>query len=54
MAGGAPSLTQQALRAYFYVVLWMTVRCGGCVARPCAPGPSGGLCGVLVFRCLWV
>jgi len=27
MAGG-PSLAQQALRAYFYVVLWMTVRCG--------------------------
>ena len=27
MAGGAPTLTQQAMRAYFYVVLWMTVRC---------------------------
>jgi len=28
MAGAAPSLTQQALRAYFYVVVWMAIRCG--------------------------
>jgi hypothetical protein len=46
MAGGAPSLKQQALQAYFYVVLWMGIRRGpparSCAAPAASPGARAG------------